>query len=187
MKAFPGIQPAIETILNGGLIAYPTEACFGLGCDPHRRESVERIASLKQRPLDKGMILIGASFDQFAPLLAEVPAPALDAALATWPGPHTWVFPASANAPRWITGLHGSIAIRVSDHPLVRELCTGAAMPIVSTSANPQGLPPALNADQARRYFPTEVDIIVEGDTGGLERPTEIRNVLDGEILREGS
>jgi len=177
---------AARALGDGGVIAYPTEAVWGLGCDPEDFAATVRLLALKQRPMEKGLILVAHDFAALRQYV-EIPSnAALKRALASWPGPHTWVFPASDRAPLWITGAHPSIAVRVTAHPVAAALCARFGAPIVSTSANRAGQPPALSATQLRRAFRADrsVDAIMPGALGGLAAPTRIRNVVDGTIVR---
>lgn len=168
---------------RGGVVAYPTEACFGLGCDPLSETAVRRILALKRRPVHQGLILVAARLEQLAPFLAAA-AGLLEAPRGTWPGPYTWILPASAATPGWIVGRHHGVAVRVSDHPGVIGLCESFGGALVSTSANPHGLPPATTAAQVNGYFRGRLDAILEGDLGGRPRPSEIRDALTGAVLR---
>lgn len=183
----------------GGVIAYPTEGVFGLGCIV-QREPVERILALKARPAHKGLILLAAAFDQLAPWLAPVPEPMRSMVQADWPGPVTWLLPAATGTPDWLNGGGRLIAVRVTAHPGARELAIAAKSPLISTSANPSGRPPARSALMVRGYFDvlgcrgvgltsastTGIDLIVPGRLGGLGRPTAIRCWPDGRFLRPG-
>ena len=132
---------AADALRRGGVIAYPTEAVWGLGCDPFDESAVLRLLAIKQRPVEKGLILIAATLEQLKPLIdvAAVPTDRLADVLSSWPGPYTWVMPATAQAPRWITGQHRGIAVRVSQHPTVVGLCQAYGGALVSTSANLSG------------------------------------------------
>lgn len=181
------IDDAVSLLRRGGLVAYPTEAVWGLGCDPDDRDAVLHLLRLKQRPLEKGLILIAAHLDPLRRWLdlQALPPDRLAAVLGSWPGPHTWVMPAAADAPVWITGGRDSIAVRVSDHPVVVALCEAFGGPLVSTSANPGGQPPAYSRDGLDPTLLDAVDAVVAGETGGLARPTPIRIALDGSALRD--
>ena len=178
------ISGAVAVLRRGGVIAYPTEAVWGLGCDPFNEAAVRRIFALKQRPGGVGVILIGADFAQIAPFLGECTAAAIERAKAGWPGPNTWVFPRNSRVPAWIVGEHAGIAIRVTAHPIANALCQAFGSAIVSTSANVHGLAPARSAAEVRQQFEDQLDDIVEGELGGLERPSAIRDAVSGEILR---
>ena len=180
------LAPAIAALRSGGIIAYPTEAVWGLGCDPFDESAVLRLLSIKQRPVDKGLILIAAGTDQLDGLLdwSALPDACRKAVLASWPGPHTWIVPATARVPRWITGSHAGVAVRVSAHPTVVELCRGFGRPLVSTSANLSGQPPARRSEQLDPALLTQLDAVVAGETGNLQSPTTIRDARTGDVLR---
>ena len=181
------IEEAAEVIRSGGIVAYPTEAVWGLGCDPFDEGAVHRLLAIKQRPVEKGLILIAATLEQLKPLIdvAAVPTDRLTEVLSSWPGPHTWVMPATAQAPRWITGVHRGIAVRVSEHPVVIGLCQAYGGALVSTSANLSGKPAVSDRDALDPLLLPRIDAVVAGHTGGLARTTVIRDALTGQSLRE--
>lgn len=178
------IDIAIEALKKGQVIAYPTEAVFGLGCDPDNIDAVSRILQIKHRAIDKGFILIGANWEQIEPLVNYVKPDILTTIFHTWPGPTTWLFPASSKVPHWIRGNHASIAVRITAHPVAKKLCEGFGGPIISTSCNRSGDPPARDIRTIRITMPNTVDYIVEGKLGGRSTPTEIRDALTGEVIR---
>ena len=174
------------TLNQGGIIAYPTEAVYGLGCDPMNATAVYRLLALKQRPVEKGLILVAADIEQLLPFLQPVSVDHQYMLKASWPGPNTWLVPARSEVPMWIRGKHTSLAVRVSAHPIVQALCREFGGPIISTSANRTGQPPARSSIQVLRYFDGTVDRIVSAPLGGASRPTVIRDLISGEILRAG-
>jgi L-threonylcarbamoyladenylate synthase len=177
---------AADALRRGGVVAYPTEAVFGLGCDPRSRVAFEKLFALKQRPPTQGVLLIGADFDQVAPYidLAATPHAALERVRASWPGPHTWILPRAAGVPEWIAGGHAGIALRVTAHATAAALCRAFGGALVSTSANPHGEPPARDAATVRRYFHDAVARVIDAPPGGQVRPTSIRDALTGAIIR---
>lgn len=177
---------AAGALRRGGVVAYPTEAVFGLGCDPHDETALTRLFALKQRPLQQGVLLIAADFAQVERYVAldRLPADALARVRASWPGPHTWILPRSAEVPAWIAGAHDGIALRVTAHPPAAALCRAWGRALVSTSANRHGEPPARSAAELRRVFGNELDAIVDAPVGGLERPTAIRDAITGNLVR---
>ncbi|HKK56581.1 L-threonylcarbamoyladenylate synthase [Marinobacter sp.] len=176
---------AVKTIHAGGVIAYPTEAVWGLGCDPWNIAAVNRILELKQRPEAKGLIVVAGSVDQIRFLLDYLPAEQQQKALGYWPGPYTCLLPdLQKQMPPEVRGRHSSIAVRVSDHPLVRALCNASGLPLVSTSANPAGRQPARHSWHVRRYFPTGLDRLVPGQPGGYRQPSKIIDIVSGQQLR---
>ena len=180
------IGQGVDCLRSGRIIAYPTEAVYGLGCDPSNETAVCRILELKGRPAAAGLILIGDRFEQFAGFVGPLAPGLLDRALATWPGPVTWLFPRAESVPDWLAGAHPTVALRVSAHPVCRALCAGFGGAIVSTSANPSGATPARSAGQAADYFGAALCGVVEGELGGGERPSEIRELASGKVLRAG-
>lgn len=180
------VDEAAALMHDGAVVAYPTEAIFGLGCDPRNEAAVRRILSLKQRPESMGLILIGSDFGQFDGWLGEVSKRQVDAALATWPGPVTWLFPRAPGTPDFIAGDHETLAIRVTAHAISRQLCEAFGGPIVSTSANPHSAPPARSAGDVEDYFGSFIGGIVAGALGGRTACSEIRDVRTGDVLRPG-
>ncbi|MBT8419846.1 MAG: Sua5/YciO/YrdC/YwlC family protein [Gammaproteobacteria bacterium] len=170
----------------GGVIAYPTEAVFGLGCDPRNDEAVLRLLALKKRSVSQGLILVASRFSQLAPFIETLDPVRMREIHATWPGPVTWIFPARPATPPWLTGHHDSLAVRVSANPGVVALCESFGSALVSTSANISGLPAARNILDVRRQFGQKLDYILPGQVGGRQRPSEIRNGLTGCVLRPG-
>lgn len=180
------VDTALPALRAGGVIAYPTEAVWGLGCDPAHEAAVMKLLQLKQRPVEKGMILVAAAPAQLDGWVRmdALPPDRQGAVLASWPGANTWILPAGDLAPRWITGEHTGIAVRISAHPLVAALCRAWGGPLVSTSANLAGEPPArLRAELDPRLLAL-LDGLIDGQTGGLAQPTPIRDALSGQVLR---
>lgn len=176
---------ACRTVNRGGLIAYPTESVFGLGCNPHNASAVARLLHVKRRPVAKGLIILASHFEQLDPLLAPLPAAMESAILDSWPGPVTWVLPVHERTPLLLTGGRSTLAVRVTAHPLAAALCE-ACGPLVSTSANRSGNRPARTALQARLRLGTDVDAILAGQVGDSPNPSEIRDGRTGEVLRAG-
>ncbi|MFZ0470278.1 MAG: Sua5/YciO/YrdC/YwlC family protein [Thiogranum sp.] len=175
---------ASRWIKAGGVIAYPTEAVFGLGCDPSDPLAVTRLLAIKKRPPDKGLILVAADWAQLQPWLQPQPADLQRRMLRTWPGPVTWLVPAADACPSWLTGAHSTLAVRVSAHPVVRDLCQRVGSAVVSTSANISARRPARSVLEVQLRFAASIDFILPGPLGGEGRPTTIRDLLSGRIVR---
>lgn len=186
MKLELQIRQAVDALQAGGVIAYPTESVFGLGCDPDNPAAVQRILELKQRPVDKGLILIASSFQQLEKYLLPLGDELEQAVFASWPGPHTWVWPVKDGVSRLLCGQYASLAVRVSAHPVVRVLCDTWGRAIVSTSANPLGQTPARNFTEVRQYFDDKLDVIIEAEVGDSLQPTEIRDAVTNKLIRPG-
>jgi len=176
-------QHLAHRLRHGGVIACPTESVWGLSCDPFNAHAVARLLALKQRPLEKGLILVAADISQFAFLLADLPD-ALRAQLAqSWPGPNTWLLPHQGRLPPWITGGRPKVALRVSAHPALAALCAKTG-PLVSTSANPTGLPAARSRLRLAQYFQGALDGVLPGNLGGRRNPSLIRDLASGALIR---
>ena len=168
---------------RGGVIAYPSESVYGLGCLPGNEQAVERVLRLKERSRSMGLILIAGEWEQFRGWAAIFSGAPDFGELRKSEG-ITWVAPASANAPEWITGGRDTVAVRRSMHPLAAALSRALDSPLVSTSCNPHGMPPARTAEEAGNYFAAGVDWIMPGECGPLSGPTEIRDAATGAVLR---
>lgn len=177
------LQRAVAALQQGGIVAYPTEAVWGLGCNPFDEKAVRELLALKNRPDSKGLILIAADISQVEEWLGALSAEQRQAVEAVWPGPYTWIVPAP-NAPAWLRGEHDGLAIRVSAHPVVQALCRAWGGPLVSTSANLSGEAPAADVVDLQKFFANGLSMIVEGALGGDQRPSEIRDAVTGVVLR---
>lgn len=180
----PRVRRLAKQMRAGGVCAYPTEAVWGLGCDPFNLSAVSRILALKQRSVSKGLILVAADIQQFEPYLSELSTQQYQLLLGSWPGPNTWLVPHNGMSAPWVHGDFSSVALRVSAHPIVVGLCRAFGGPIVSTSANPQGLNPAISAMDVNRYFNGLLDGIAPGSVDSAAQPSIIRDLETGVIVR---
>jgi L-threonylcarbamoyladenylate synthase len=178
------LRSAISALYRGGVIACPTESVWGLSCDPSDERAVTQLLALKSRPVAKGLILVAASEGQIDFLLSGLSEQHRQTLSGSWPGPATWLLPHHGLVPAWISGSHATVAVRVSSHPVVSALCAAWGGPLVSTSANPAGARPARMMFQVRRYFGDQLDYILPGRLGTLSRPTGIRDLSSGQIIR---
>ncbi|AJI85404.1 telomere recombination family protein [Yersinia rochesterensis] len=181
------LADVLRALQQEEVIAYPTEAVFGLGCDPDSEKAVNALLALKQRPWQKGLILIAANYEQLKPYVndAALSDAQREAIFSCWPGPVTWVIPARPETPRWLTGSFDSLAVRVSDHPLVQQLCSQYGKPLVSTSANLSGQEPCRTTEEVRIQFGVSLPVFT-GLVGGRLNPSEIRDALTGKQFRQG-
>jgi L-threonylcarbamoyladenylate synthase len=178
------VEAAAALLREGGVLAYPTEGVYGLGCDPDNRAAFEKIFAMKRRPPEQGVLLIAADFEQVHDWIANAPESALARAGAIWPGAHTFIFPRSPRVPEWVAGGHAGIALRVTAHAPSAALCRAFGGPIVSTSANHHGGPPARSAADIRAIFGDEPDGVLDAPLGGLDKPTPITDAVTGAIIR---
>ncbi len=176
------VRQAALALKQGKIIAYPTEAVFGLGCDPWNEDSVYSLLDLKERPWQKGLILIAADFDQLQDFVEPLASDKMTRIYASWPGPTTWVLPAKEGVPSCLRGQHDTIAVRVTAHKQTAQLCQQFGGAIVSTSANITGKQPAKLIRQVHWQFP-EINVLA-GQCEGLDKPTQIRDGQTGDILR---
>ena len=175
----PSIAKAADTLIGGGVIAYPTEGVFGLGCLPDDDDAVIRVLSIKKRSPDKGLILIASNVSQLRDWVGIEGIPDADPAQ-----PITWIAPACPNASPLIRGTHDTIAVRLTTNATAAAICDAVDAPVVSTSANISGRPVARNRYVLRRQFGSRVDYIVPGDCGPAAGPSEIRDIRSGKVLR---
>jgi L-threonylcarbamoyladenylate synthase len=179
------INKSVKVIQSGGILAYPTEAVYGLGCSAYSLSAIKRILCLKQRNSAKGLILVGYDINQFEEMINFDSVFNKSEILATWPGHITWILPAKPRVPNWLTGKNKGLAVRISAHPIVKQLCKKAGI-LVSTSANPGGYQAVTNSSQVRAYFGNKLDYIYPGMAGQAAKPSEIRDALTGKVLRSG-
>ena len=184
MEISKQLTQAVAVVRQGGVIGYPTESVYGLGCDPDNEKAVEKILSLKARPKEKGLILIAASFSQLEKYLLPVDDEIKQRVFASWPGPYTWLWPVKDDVSELVRGQHQTLAVRVSAHTVVKQLCETLGTAIISTSANPADQPPARSADEVRGYFDDKLDFIIDAETGDSAQPTEIRDALTNQVIR---
>jgi len=177
------IRLAIEKINTGGIIAYPTESVYGLGCNPLNEETVLKLLALKNRSIKKGLILIASSLSQLEPYLL-LNDNIITRIQPTWPGAVTWIIPAQPWVPKWLTGSHSSLAVRVTAHPVAQLLCKKNGEPLVSTSANTSSKPPATVSWQVSKNLDSDNLFIVPGQVGNLKQTTPIFDVLSHQKIR---
>lgn len=181
------LNQAVNVLKSGDVLAYPTEAVWGLGCDPYNQQAFDKILKLKQRPLEKGVILVAASMTQAAPFLQGLSAEQLKKMQNSWQisanqRATTWLVPLNSAVPTWISGQHDRVAIRVTTHLLVQQLCNAFGGAIVSTSANPAGLDAAKTSSEVDKYFPDLA--ILDGALGMSSEPSRIIDIQTGQIIR---
>ena len=177
------LQQASACLQAGGIIAYPTEAVYGLGCDPRNLDALQRLLAIKQRDPAKGLILIADNIERLLPFISITDEQRLTL-MQSWPGPYTWLVPVQEGVSKYLTGQHETLAVRVTAHPLVAALCEQAKMPLISTSANLAGQPPARNAQDVSASLGDQIDYLLEGELGGEDAPSSIRDLKTGRIIR---
>jgi len=177
------IKNAVRHLKAGEVVAYPTEAVYGLGCDPLNEAAVMSLLAIKQRPIEKGLILIASSLEQLRPYLV-LNQTIICRITSTWPEPVTWVIPAPPWVPKWLTGEHQSLAVRITNHPIARDLCAQFGGPLVSTSANPTTQPAIKESRKLLKTFAGSDIFIVHGKVGALAQETAIYDAVSVKRLR---
>ena len=175
---------AAELMAQGGVVAYPTESCFGLGCDPADEAAVDRVLAIKGRARAKGLILIGGAWTHLAPFMGELEPTVCQRLRDQWPGPVTFLVPPAPSVPPWIRGQHPRVALRWTAHPGAAALCRAFGGAVVSTSANREGHPALRSAESVATELGRAIDGIVEGPLGERAEPSAIIDALTGERLR---
>ena len=178
------LSQAVKHLKQGSVIAYPTEAVYGLGCDPDNLDAIQKILDIKQRNKEKGLILIAENYEQLKPYLKQLNPEIEKEVLASWPGPVTFLIPAKASVSTFLKGKFQTLAVRVTNHPVAKKLCHEFGKAIVSTSANLEGGEPARTADEVKTLLQDKVSFILEGETDKNAQPSEIRDALTDEIIR---
>ena len=177
---------AVEKLRAGHVIAYPTEAVYGLGCDPANESAVRKLLLLKGRKESAGLVLIASEYSQLQPWIADIDQSLINKAMQTWPGPVTWLFPRATGVPDYVAGKHETIALRITAHEPSRDLCAAFGSALVSTSANHTANRPARSVEEVDNYFGHNINGILTGPLGGAENPSEIRDLISGNIIRLG-
>lgn len=182
------IDQAVEVLQQGGVIAYPTEAVYGLGCDPKNLSAVKKILEIKQRNKEKGLILIAANFKQLKPFLLPLEKSIEKKMLDSWNNSSsviTWLVPAKKDISDYLKGEFDTLAVRVSHHPVVKELCEKFNGALISTSANISKQEAARTSEQVIQIFNNKINFIIEGETDINAQPSEIRDALTDKMIRK--
>ena len=185
MKKIPATD--VKAILEaGGVVAYPTEAVYGIGCDPDNVEALDKVLTIKQRPWEKGLIIVASRFEQLSNYVdfSQLTAEQIEQVKAKWPGPITQVMPALERVSPKLRGRFDTIAVRITAHSTVKAMCDAAGKPIVSTSANLAGEEPIRSGETIEQQFQNQIDALVIGELGTQTQPSTIIDARSGQILR---
>lgn len=166
------------------MIAYATESCYGLGCDPRNPLAVRRVLKLKGRSQGKGFILIAGRISQLEPYVAPLTSRERRVLSEQWPGPITFLLRPSPQAPGRLRGGHDKIAARLTAHPDAVRLCNALDMALVSTSANRSGLKPSRTYRECKQAFGANV-MVIPGRIGKRKRPSTVKDLESGKIIRK--
>ncbi len=174
-----------KAVLQGAVFAYPTDTIWGFGCHPLDASAVMQILAIKQRSVHKGLILLASDLRYIEPYIhPDISRPNRLRLQQMNDQPTTWLVDANPDCPYWLRGEFTTIAIRLTRHGFVRQMCDAISAPLVSTSANRSGRAPVRNTIQARRQFAGELDFIVHGfETGGC-KASKIQSLETDKIIR---
>ncbi len=183
------IDSAVAALSRGEVIGLPTETLFGLAADPVNSLAMAQIVRLKQRPPEKGFIVLVGNQEQLDQLILPPSPLALQLMARFWPGPLTLVLPARPELSTLITGHTGYVAVRISPAPQVVALLALWRRPLISTSANPAGEPTPQTAEQVRRLWPTENLLVLDGVISADAHPSTVLQVdgAEAQLLRAGA
>ncbi|MGO3405993.1 L-threonylcarbamoyladenylate synthase [Marinomonas sp.] len=184
MKLIHSPELLADIMRQGGVVAYPTEAVWGLGCDPFNESAVKKILSLKSRAMEKGLILVASNPSHLLPWTKTLSAESATRLTSRTLIPTSWVVPDTHIAPEWVRGQHASVAIRLSQHAPVQALCDAFDGVLVSTSANPAGLEPAMSKEEVMAYFGDRVDAIYDAPLGESLQPSQVKDLISDTLFR---
>jgi L-threonylcarbamoyladenylate synthase len=180
---------AAKLIANGGLIAFRTDTFYGLGADPLNRDAVTRIKILKGREDNKPILLLVADATDVDRLMIDKSEDFAVVARSFWPGPLTIVGVAARELPQELTAGTGTIGLRLPNDDNVRSLVSLCGGALTATSANASGSPPACSAQEVADYFPTGIDLIIDGGDVTATEPSTVLDLSKPEprVIREGA
>ncbi|MGC7590247.1 Sua5/YciO/YrdC/YwlC family protein [Bisgaard Taxon 46] len=181
------IQQIVAQLKQNEVVAYPTEAVFGLGCNPNSESAVQKLLILKQRPIEKGLILVAPNLDYLLPFIdtSNFEDAHWQRLQGQYERPTTWVVPAKSTTPKFLTGQFDSIAVRLCQHDAVKQLCEQAGFALTSTSANLTTLPPCRTAQEVRAQFGEDFPVL-DLPVGRATNPSEIRDLFTNQLFRQG-
>ena len=171
-----------DVLIHGGLIAFPTESIFGLGCDPGNKKAVEKLKRIKNRPQEMGFILLTPNLATISQWI-DPDKKQTEIISAPVQRPTTYIVPASKSVPPWLT-TNNTLAIRINKDPIIQGLSDMLGLPIISTSANQHGKTPCQSASEVQKTMGPLLDYIIEGKKGSFERPSTIIDLCSGKTIR---
>jgi len=175
----------ISKLKRGAVIAYPTETVWGLGCLPNNQEALQKLAEIKQRSVKKGFILVSPNINFCLPYIKEAfHQQAKENITLNLEKPTTWLVPKSSTTSSLISGQFHTVAIRISPHPFITDICNQLNMPLTSTSANLHSRPSLNSAIGIQRFLGDRVKHIVHGYKSGLGQASTIIDLQSKRIIR---
>ncbi|WP_444996627.1 L-threonylcarbamoyladenylate synthase [Aliikangiella sp. IMCC44359] len=174
---------AVKAIDCGGVIAYPTESVFGLGCDPYHNDAIKKILSIKKRPAYKGLIILVSDIAQAEPFLQPLSKQQLQRVNIPRERAITWLIPCQPEVSPLLRGHFRSLAVRITQHPIARAICESTNTPLVSTSCNIAGKSELKTTMAVRNHMKAKIDWLVDGKCGG-QAPSQIIDITNDRVLR---
>lgn len=179
------IARATEVIVGGGVIGYPTDTVYGLGCSVNHQAAIQRIYELKKRDITKPLNLIIADVEQLHGLVLEISPTAQRLIQAFWPGPLTLIFKAAPSLNQALLGHGNTVGIRIPDSRICLELLRQSGAAIISTSANLSGGPEPITAEEVIESFATKIDLVIDsGPSPGTVPSTVVDTTGSQPIIR---
>lgn len=173
-----------RTLKHGGVIAYPTESVYGLGCDPYNQKSLQRILDIKGRSPDKGLIILVSKIEQALPFIAVPDVDQLAKFNSREPRATTWLMPIKTGLSRLLCGNHQKLAVRLTSHPIPKAICDYTGQALVSTSCNLQGKTEMKTTSEVRSRMGLKVEQVIAGQCG-MQKPSRIVDLLSGQVIRD--
>ncbi|MDE2860530.1 MAG: L-threonylcarbamoyladenylate synthase [Chloroflexota bacterium] len=182
------LERAVSVLLEGGLVAFPTDTLYALGAHGFTPAAVERVFQAKDRPSDMALPLLLAGVEDLEKVAVDVPPQAWDFAERFWPGGLTMILRKAPSVPYEVTAGGETVAVRVPNHSVARELISAVGVPLTGTSANRSGEAEPVTADEVRRQMAGRVDMVLDDGPCQLSGASTIIDVTGDSlrIVREG-
>ena len=186
--AYGLLERAVSVLLQGGLVAFPTDTLYALGAHGLMPTAVERVFQAKERPAGMALPLLLAGVEDLEKVAVDVPPQAWDFAERFWPGGLTMILRKTPSVPYEVTAGGETLAVRVPNHPVARELIGAVGVPLTGTSANRSGEAEPVTADEVRRQMAGRVDLVLDYGPCPLSGASTIIDVTGDSlrIVREG-
>jgi tRNA threonylcarbamoyl adenosine modification protein (Sua5/YciO/YrdC/YwlC family) len=180
------LRKAVEVLTGGGIIAYPTDTCYAIGCDLYNTKGIARIYQLKRRPLGKPFSFLCADLKNISEY-ALVGNYAYKTMKRLLPGPFTFILEASRQVPKILQTRRHTVGIRVPDHPICHVLLELLGHPIISTSANLPDGPVLSDPEEIAEKFKPHLEMVIDAGII-LPAPSSVISLIDDapEVIREG-
>ncbi|MFT3902435.1 MAG: L-threonylcarbamoyladenylate synthase [Niabella sp.] len=183
------IRTAVEILQDGGIIVYPTDTIYGLGCDIYNTKAVERICRIKQiDPRKAQLSIICSDLSHLSTFAKQIPTATYRVLREHLPGPYTFILPASKQVPKILKTKKDTIGLRVPDNKISITLIKELGNPILSTSLPGENVEDYTDPEIIYEKYEKLVDLVIDGGIGGTVPSTIINCVGDTfELIRQGA